>query len=112
MVDNIRVDDEGAIVPEEGVLVSTITLTPNKMDLNKGQSSTVSAQVKPANAQDRTLLWTSDYPEIVSVDQAGKVTALQAGTAIITATAKDGSKKVQPRRLMCICLTRKSHNRK
>ncbi|WP_440961867.1 endo-alpha-N-acetylgalactosaminidase family protein [Paenibacillus nitricinens] len=93
VVDNIRVDDEGAIVPEEGVLVSTITLTPNKMDLNKGESSSVSALVKPANAHDRTLLWTSDHPEIVSVDQAGKVTALQAGTAVITATAKDGSKK-------------------
>lgn len=91
VVDNIRVDDKGAIVPEEGVLVTKVTITQKQIDLNKGQSASITARVEPVNAFDRTLQWSSDKPEVVSVDQTGKVTAHQTGTATITATTKDGS---------------------
>lgn len=92
VVDNIRVDDEGAIVPEEGVLVTKVTFAQNQLDLNKGESAAITARVEPVNAYDRSLQWSSDKPEVVSVDQTGKVTAHQPGTATITATTKDGSK--------------------
>ncbi|MGN7357438.1 endo-alpha-N-acetylgalactosaminidase family protein [Paenibacillus sp. SAF-054] len=91
VVDNIRVNDEGPIAPEEGVKVAKITLTPQEIELNKGQSSQISARVEPSNAYDRSILWSSDKPEIVSVDPSGNITAHLAGTAVITATAKDGS---------------------
>ncbi|WP_168928942.1 endo-alpha-N-acetylgalactosaminidase family protein [Paenibacillus dokdonensis] len=92
VLDDIRVNDEGAISPEEGVKVTKITLTPQNIELNRGQSSQITARVEPSNAYDRTVLWSSDKPDIVSVDQTGKVTAHLAGTAVVTATAKDGSK--------------------
>ncbi|RIX52389.1 hypothetical protein D3P08_12975 [Paenibacillus nanensis] len=91
VLDNIRVNDEGRIEPEEGVLVDRITLSPKTLDMNKGQSAVISARVEPANAYDRSLQWTSSNPEVVSVDRDGKVTALATGTAVITAAAKDAS---------------------
>ncbi|MED5017650.1 endo-alpha-N-acetylgalactosaminidase family protein [Paenibacillus chibensis] len=91
VLDDIRVDDEGPIVPEEGVKVTKITLTPQAIELNEGQSTQIASRAEPSNAFDRSMSWSSDKPEIVSVDQTGKVTAHMAGTAVITATAKDGS---------------------
>jgi len=92
VIDDIRVDDEGPIVPTEGVLVKSVTFTQQSLDLNKGQSAQIKALVGPANAFDRSLEWNSDHPEIVSVDQTGKVTVHKTGSAIIKATTKDGSK--------------------
>lgn len=90
VVDNIRVDDEGPIMPEEGVLVEKVTIASPVMEMLKGQTAQIIARVEPANAFDRSLAWSSDKPEIVSVDQTGKVTAHALGTAVITATSKDG----------------------
>ncbi|GAF08993.1 endo-alpha-N-acetylgalactosaminidase family protein [Paenibacillus pini] len=91
VLDDIRVNDEGSIAPENGVKVTKITLTPQDIELNKGQSTQISARVEPTNAFERTLVWSSDKPDVVSVDQTGKITARLGGTALITATAKDGS---------------------
>ncbi|MDQ6422158.1 endo-alpha-N-acetylgalactosaminidase family protein [Paenibacillus sp. LHD-117] len=93
VLDNIRVNDEGQIEPEEGVLVEQVILSPQSMELNKGQSTVIGARVEPANAFDRSLTWTSSRPKVASVDATGKVTALATGTAVITATAKDASGK-------------------
>lgn len=89
--DNIRVDDEGPIVPVEGVLVTSVTLNKQELELNKGESAQMIAQVKPAIAFNRTLQWRSSDTEIVSVDQTGKVTAHGMGSATITAASTDGS---------------------
>ncbi|MFX3635373.1 MAG: endo-alpha-N-acetylgalactosaminidase family protein [Candidatus Pristimantibacillus sp.] len=91
ILDDIRVDDEGPIVPVEGVLVASVTLTPQTLDLNKGQTAQINALVAPSNAFDRTLEWSSDHPEIASVDATGKVSTHLTGSATITATTKDES---------------------
>ena len=39
------------------------------------------------------VTWKSSNPNVVSVDDAGKITAVSLGKATITCTAKDGSKK-------------------
>lgn len=49
------------------------------------------AIVEPASATDDKLIWSSDSPEIATVDQMGIVTAHNAGVATITVTAKDGT---------------------
>lgn len=48
------------------------------------------AQVLPENADDKTLLWTSSDPTVVSVDANGRIEALKEGTSFISATAKLG----------------------
>lgn len=50
------------------------------------------ASIKPANATNKTLTWTSSNSAVASVDAKGKVTAKKAGKATITVKSKDGSK--------------------
>ena len=67
-----------------------IELDQTEVELNIGDSTKLTATVLGSHAVNRTVTYTSSDPEIVKVDQAGKVTARAAGTATVTATTKDG----------------------
>ena len=73
------------------VAVTSITLNETTLNKNRGDSKvTLTATVKPDNAADKTVTWSSDNPAVASVNN-GEVTVLAVGTATITATANDGS---------------------
>lgn len=72
------------------VKVTGISFDKTYITLNVGDSDEIKAAVTPADAKDTSLVWSSSDKAKVSV-QNGKITALAAGTATITATAKDGS---------------------
>ena len=75
---------------QEGrVAVNSIELDKTRMVLKPGETITLAATVKPDNATDKTITWTSTDPGIASVDENGKVTALVAGEVNITASAED-----------------------
>jgi len=64
---------------------------PAKNTLHVKNSRTLTAKLSPVNASSSgKVQWTSSKPKIVSVDQAGKITALKKGRATIT--LKVGSK--------------------
>lgn len=66
------------------------------------RSHTLTATVQPDNATNKTVSWSSDNPKVASVDDnTGAVTAQSAGSAIITATTKDGGKTA-----VCIVIVR------
>ena len=69
-------------VPVTGISLNMILLT-----LEKGAFALLEATVSPDDAMDKTVQWSSDNPSVVSVDQNGKVTALEEGKAKITASA-------------------------
>lgn len=48
------------------------------------------AEVLPSEASNKNLSWSSSHPSIVNVNSNGMVTALSAGTAIITVTTQEG----------------------
>ena len=62
------------------------------MSLVVGSNETLTVTVEPATATDKAVTWKSSKPDIAEVDETGKVTAKQVGTAAITVTTKDGSK--------------------
>lgn len=74
---------------EEKVKVSSINMV-QELELTVEQSYTLSVSVLPENADDKTVTFSVDG-ECVSVDQIGKIVALAEGTAVVTATANDGS---------------------
>ena len=76
-------------VKKSVVPVESVTLNTNILELKEGDTATLHATVSPWNATDQTVTWTSSNPSVASVDQNGKVTALQEGTAVITAKAGD-----------------------
>ena len=71
--------------------VTGISLSKTNLSLTKGQSETLTATVKPENATDKSVTWTSSNASVASVDQNGKVTAVKSGSATITAKAGDKS---------------------
>ena len=73
------------------VAVTSVTLSSTDLSLMIGEASTLVATVKPDNATDKSVSWSSDTPEVAWVDEAGTVTAVALGTAKITATAGDKS---------------------
>lgn len=72
--------------------VTGVTVTPQTLNLFTGDNKTLTATVKPDNATNPNVTWSSDKPEIAKVEN-GVVTAVAPGTATITATAADGSGK-------------------
>lgn len=71
--------------------VESITLSQDAAQLKVGESLTLFATVLPENATDKTVFWTSDNAEVASVDEAGNVTALSLGQAVIMASCGEVS---------------------
>ena len=74
------------------VPVTGVSLTPASLSLFTGDTATLTATVQPSNATNQNVTWSSDKPDVATVDAAGKVTAVGAGTATITVTTEDGNK--------------------
>lgn len=69
---------------------SSVVLNKQDVQLQVGEHETLIAAVTPAEATNKQLDWSSSNNEVASVDDAGVVTALSPGNAVITATVKDG----------------------
>lgn len=74
--------DDELIVP-----VVTVSLSSTSLKLYDGDTYQLTATVKPKDATDKTVVWSSDMPSVATVDQSGHVTGISAGTANISASA-------------------------
>ncbi len=75
-------------VIEEVVSVTKIELNLTAISLNSGKSLSLAVdKIEPENASDKTIIWTSSDETVATVDNNGKVTAIKAGKAIITAAS-------------------------
>lgn len=84
--------DNGSItLKAKQVAVSKITVSPKTLNLEVGQTGTLTATIKPDNATDKTVTWTSSNDKVATVVD-GTVAAVGEGTATITATAANGKK--------------------
>ena len=68
----------------------SVTVSPDTIELEVGQSKTVEATIAPEDAENKTITWSSSNKKIASVNKKGKVTANKAGTATITAKTFNG----------------------
>ncbi|WP_084156562.1 Ig-like domain-containing protein [Clostridium akagii] len=73
------------------VNVSGISLNKTTDDLTSGQTDNLTAMVTPDNATNKGVAWTSSNNSMVTVDNNGKIVAVSAGNAIITAKTADGN---------------------
>lgn len=80
-------------VTEKFIHVTSITLNYEKVTLEVGGAISLKATIKPTNATNKGVIWSSSDSTIAEVSNDGKVTAKSAGTTTITATTKDGNKK-------------------
>jgi len=66
------------------VEVTSISLNKTSTTITKGNSETLTATITPSNATNKTVAWTTSNSSVATVS-GGKVTAVAAGTATITA---------------------------
>jgi len=88
---------------KDKVKVTGVSVCPTAVMVTVGYSETLLANVTPYDADDRTVAWVSDKPDIASVENGvvrmvdenykpifGVVTANKIGEATITCTTNDG----------------------
>ena len=71
----------------EDVAVGSVTLSASTATLFVDETTTLTAEITPENATNKTVIWSSDTETVATVDENGEVTAVAKGTATITATA-------------------------
>ena len=76
------------------ILVSSVSLNHSSYTLNSNGAVLLKASICPTNATNKCVSWSSSDNSVARVNpDSGYVTAQGAGTAIIRATAQDGSGK-------------------
>ncbi len=77
------------VIPGE-IAVESISLSNTELLMREGHSTDLIAIIRPSDATDQTVTWTSNDENIVTVDDKGIVTAIKQGFAIVTATSANG----------------------
>ena len=78
-------------VKEKVYPVESVSLDRTNAELTEGDEITLKATVKPDNATNKSVVWTSSNESVAKVVD-GKVTALKAGSATITVKTQDGNR--------------------
>lgn len=71
--------------------VSSVMIDGSWAYVKKGGTKSLSVSVKPSNASNKKLTWTSSNNAVATVSQSGVVTAKKEGTTFVKAIAKDGT---------------------
>ena len=70
----------------QDIPVQSVSLSSSALTLNEGESQTLTATVLPANATNKTVVWTVTPTGFATVAN-GVVTGIQAGSCTVTAVA-------------------------
>lgn len=82
-----------SLYPKNPVLVTGIELSQKTATGNVGATKQITATITPADADDKTITWSSSNEAIATVDSNGLITFVAEGTATITAqTSAEGVK--------------------
>ncbi len=72
-------------------LATSVSLDFTNISINAGKTKTLVATVLPSTASYRTVTWKTSNKAVATVNSKGVITAVAAGSAVITATSKDGA---------------------
>ncbi len=69
------------------IKVEKVMLSKESIDLYKGSTYKLIAKIEPENTTDKSIIWSSNDENIVTVSEEGLVTGVGVGKSFITATA-------------------------
>ena len=72
------------------VHVDGVELDSSTLQMRPEETATLTATLKPTNADNQKVTWSSSHPSVATVDDSGKITALDSGTTTITVTTDEG----------------------
>lgn len=70
--------------------VTGVSLDKTAVTLETGKAIVLEARIRPTNAANKNVVWSSSKTDIASVDKNGVVTALKDGRSLITVSTIDG----------------------
>ena len=82
---------EKEITTASPILVNEMTLDKENEKIGSNNTLQITATIKPENADDKSLTWSSSDDTIATVSNTGLVTPKKEGNVIITCTTNDGS---------------------
>lgn len=85
-----KVDVPAFTVLTATVPVSGITLSQKTATMTVGDTKTITSTIAPENATNKNITAASDNEKVATFGIDGKITAIGAGTANVTATTVDG----------------------
>ncbi len=86
----------GFIGSQQFLTVSKIVLNHQTLEMLAGKDSvTLEATIKPANASNSELIWSSSDTRVATVNNQGLVTARDEGSVLIRVEAKEGGAKAE-----------------
>lgn len=77
------------------VQIEKIDLQIDNNTLQKGERKQLNVRISPEEAKDHKLKYSSDNPNVATVDDKGYIQAISSGTAIITVKAEENSVQSQ-----------------
>ena len=93
----VKTDDGGKTATCDVVVVAKVfpvkevSLDKKSIEVTLGDEFTLTATIKPDNATNKNLLWSSSNSQVASVNE-GRVVTHQVGKVTITAKSEDGGK--------------------
>lgn len=80
--DNAEVSDTCSLTVNQNV--TSMTISQSALEMFVGDNATLTAEVFPENADDKSVEWTSSNTDVATVDKDGNIQALSDGTVSIT----------------------------
>ena len=78
-------------VTDATIEVTDVTINKATLSLEEGSSETLTYTILPSNATNKDATWSSNRPNVATVDANGVVKAERQGSATITVTTADGN---------------------
>lgn len=90
--DGTKTATSAITVTAASVAVTGVTVAPTTSSKAVGETQQLTPTIAPSNATNKAVTYTSATPAVATVNSAGLVTAVSAGTAVITVKTTDGDK--------------------
>lgn len=89
--DGSNVSSSISVTVDSNVYVTGVSVSPSSLSLFTGETYSLSANITPSNATNKSVTWSSSNTNIASVNLNGTVTAKASGSCTIYATSAENS---------------------
>jgi|GEM_PF-4961083 len=86
-IDAIDIDSDGDMLK----MADNLTLNKNTDSLAVGDTDQLVPIVTPSDISNKSIIWLSSNPDVVTVDKDGNLKAVKKGKAVVVAATDDGS---------------------
>lgn len=76
--------------PQGEVKVTGVSINPESVSVGVNETENLAATILPANATDKSVVWSSSNTSVATVSTTGEVSAVAIGNATITVKTNDG----------------------